>query len=54
MENQVNYERMQLTVDRFQAVVWWCATAEKVILYIAADIRLLTSSNGGNNYDFSR
>ena len=40
---------MQLTVDRFQAVVWWCATSVTVIMYIAVSVQLPTSSNGGNN-----
>ncbi len=44
---------MQLSVDAFQAIVWWCATIGKSILHIAAGIRPPTSSNGGNDYDFS-
>lgn len=44
---------MQLLVDRFQAAVWWYATAKKVILCIAEGSQLPTSSIGGSNYDFS-
>ena len=43
-------EASQLAVDIFQALGWWCATAEKDILFIPKDST--TSLNGGNYYDF--
>ena len=44
---------LQPAVDTFQAAIWWQATARKAILCIASGCQLPTSSNGGNDYDFS-
>ena len=44
---------MQPSVDEFQAVVWWNATAKKAILGVTDGEKLTESSSGGKKDDFS-